>query len=36
LPKQLWGIYYLTRPFRLAQKAIGIAVKAGQARGVEK
>ena len=22
LPKPLWGIYYLTRPFRLAQKAV--------------
>jgi Uncharacterised nucleotidyltransferase len=30
LPKPLWGIYYLTRPFRLALKAIGIAVKAGR------
>src|SRR5262249_31392054 len=36
LPKPLWGIYYLTRPFRLARKAIGMAVEAGQKPGVEK
>jgi hypothetical protein len=26
LPKALWSIYYLTRPFRLTQKAVGIVL----------
>jgi hypothetical protein len=27
LPKPLWGMYYLTRPFRLTQKAVGIVLR---------
>jgi hypothetical protein len=32
LPKPLWGMYYVTRPFRLVAKAAGLVIRRNQSR----